>query len=721
MYGLSGNNLAIGVSLVLRDRFTGRARAAAASLNQLDKQARAAQMRQMEMQRNINAVGAGIGLMAIRGMTRMAKVGADFGYTMNYVKTIAEQKGGIGFDQLSTKAKTLGADTMFTARQVADAMKFMAMAGQDTAAIYNNVNAAVALAGATMSRLEGKGGTADIMTNIMRGFDINATEKNSMRVADVLTLATTSANTNLWDLHEAMKYSISTAKDLNVSLEETAGMVMMAGDAGIQGSMAGTATENMLRYITRAADESRKGRAGEALGALGLGPSDLQDAKGNLLAISPLLKVIGGRIESIKQSGQAGNVRAQNILTDLFGVRGKREASLLLRNMQQYDTYINKLNTQATGKALGNLESQMSTLKGVGKQLSSAWETVMINFTEAIEPVVIPLLKAATSLAKVLAKAMDTPLGKWLTVGAAGFIVMKTATMGYRAVVLSLRLVHAQMGGSLTTSASRVVGGYNAMTAAATRYSMAARGGAAASGMGMMGLLGFGGKAKWNPKSGRYHRNGGGRGGFVSAAAAQRYYGMSRRGTGVGMGRTVMGRIGNIAGKGSMIGMLGGLGLSMAGDAVGGEAGKYMSMGGNALGWAGTGAMVGSLVGPIGTATGAIVGGIGSLLFDLYNDMKEVEDAVDEAKGKKKEFNAEEWKKKAIKMQSMYEGDVIYGRGLNKTQLMATDRQGANQYLHPNGQFIQPNRIIINIDGKEAMDKVVQENNYRQLISLAAF
>src|SRR5690606_33256821 len=124
-----------------------------------------------------------------------------------------------------------GMDTMFMATQVADGMKYMAMAGMDTESIYNNISAAVALAGATMERLEGKGGTADIMTNVMRGFDIQGTEKNAMRVADVLTKAVIGANTNLWDLHEAMKYTVSTAKDLNVTLEETAAMIMMAGDA----------------------------------------------------------------------------------------------------------------------------------------------------------------------------------------------------------------------------------------------------------------------------------------------------------------------------------------------------------------------------------------------------------------------------------------------------------------------------------------------------------
>ncbi|MAO08026.1 MAG: phage tail tape measure protein [Alteromonas sp.] len=716
MYGLSGSNLSIGISLILRDQFTGRATAAGQSLDNLSRKAIAAQRRQLEMQRNINAAGAGIGIMAIRGMTQWARVGAEFGYTMNYVKTIAEEKGGVGFDMLSKRAKTLGADTMFTARQVADAMKYMAMAGQDTEAVYNNINAAVTLAGATMSRLEGKGGTADIMTNVMKGFGIDATMENSMKVADVLTTATTSANTNLSDLADAMKYSVSTAKDLNTTLEESAAMIMMAGDAGIQGSMAGTAVENMLRYITRAADETRKGRSGDALKSLGLSPRQLQDSKGNLLAMSPLLAAISRQVQNM------GTAQRQNILTDLFGVRGKREASILLRNMGDFDKFIDKLNTKSSGRASANLESQMETLMGKGWQLTSAWESFKISFTEAIEPLAIPLLKLLTGATKILTAMVETPVGKFLTMLGAGFITVRTGILAYRAVVFSLRLAHLQMGTSFTSSASQVVSGYNNMTAAANRYK-------ASSGSWFGGVMmgqNTGRFGKWAARNGmgtHVSLNSKGRqinsttGKFIKTNSAP-------MGWSIGAG-TTLGKWGSAIGKASPWAMLAGMGLSMGGNAVGGDLGKYMGMGGNAIGWAGTGAMLGSVVPGIGTAAGAIVGGVGSLLYDLYNELNETEESIRKAKAesKNKPFDPEDWKNKYRTLKSMYEGDIIYGRRMGDPngQYAATNRWGANQYLAQGMDNKSPTSITINIDGKKAMEETVRESNYRTLIELAGF
>lgn len=721
MYGLSGSNLAIGVSLILRDRFTAGARQATASMRDMNKEMLQAQREQMEMQRNMNAVGAGIGLMAIRGMKQWVDVGAEFGYTMNYVSTIAEKKGAIGFDQLSQKAKTLGADTMYTAFEVGDAMKYMAMAGQDTANIFNNIDAAVGLAGATMSQLGGKGGTADIMTNIMRGFSIEGTAENSMRVADVLTTATTSANTSLHDMAEAMKYSISTANDLNVSLEETAAAVMMAGDAGIQGSMAGTATENMLRYVTRAADETRKGRSGQALSRLGLGPEDLKDAQGNLLAISPMLRTIAQQIKGMS------NVDAQNVLTDIFGVRGKRSASLLLRNMEDFDKYVDKLNNNATGKTMGNLASQMDTLQGQMWQLSSAWGNIKIAFTESVEPVLKPILQGFTYLVKILTKAVETPVGAWLTAIGAGMVVWKTIAMGYKAIILSLRLLHMDLGGSFSKSSTSIIGGYRAMTAAANGYTAAASRASMPWGQ-RLARRGFGTYTKTSKTGRDYGMHGPS---TIFQKKGSKPQGWSHQATRAVTGSGAykgLGKFGNkFGGMGMMSAALGGTAISMGGDAIGGDAGKYISMGGNALGMAGTGAMIGSIFGPVGTAVGAIVGGVGSLGYDVYNELKKTEDKIDEAadalKGQNKpSFNLEEWRKKASLINAMSEGDQMFLAD-DPALMVGTNKKGYRDYLGGESPYgpTQPTNITINIDGKKAMERVVRKNDYETLLNLDLF
>lgn len=698
-----GSNLAIGISLILRDRFTGRAQGALGTLRGFRRESENLSRQNAKAMRDSAATGAAIGAIALRTAYRWTKVGADFGYTMNYISTIAKEKGGVTLDRLSEKALQLGENTMFTSRQIASGMRFMAMAGQDTEAVYKNITAATALAAATMSRLEGRGGAADILTNIMRGFDVEATSRNSMRVADILSKATTSANTDLWNLHEAMKYSMSTARDLGITIEETAAMAMMAGDAGIQGSMAGTATENMLRYITRAADETRTGRQGKALKTLGLTPADLQTAQGGLLPVSQLLSTIAKSID------QLGDVKRQNILTDLFGVRGKRQGSLLLRNLQRMDQYVDVLNKGSKGTAMDILNKQMKETKGLMLQLASTAETFMIKYTVALKPVLEPLLKALISGLKLINSLISTPVGKFLAIVATGFVAVKTATLGYRAIVLSLRLAHGTLGSSFAGTSTKVVGGYNAMTAAANRY------GAASARASMAG-------SAFRP--GQVYRNQRGTWTQVMPTGGHRFLKS-------GSGAARMARAGKFLGRASVPAMLGGLALSSLGEMDRDDKGNYGTLGktasiaGDTLGWAGTGAMIGSVVPGIGTVAGAIVGGVGGLLWGLYDKMDQAEKEVDKAKdGGDKPFNERMWRNKVNKLRQMGIGDIIHGQGYTPNSMWATDRMGANDWLHRPGIFNadrDPNRIIINIDGKEVMDKTINDKMYEEFINIGGF
>ena len=612
-------DMSLGISVILRDQFTAGSQRVSQSMRTMDATARRMQENQMRMQRNFNAAGAMVGIGAINQMRKWISTGADFAYTMTYVDAIAE-KNGTTFEELNQKAKKLGETTMFSAVEVASAMRFMAMAGMDTAEIFNNIDAATNLAGSTMSDLGGKGGAADILTNVMKGFKIESTE--SARVADILAKATSSANTNLFDMGEALKYAASTSKDLNVSLEESAAMVMMAGDAGIQGSMAGTAMENMMRYITVAAGGDKK-KANESLGMLGLSAADLRDTKGNLLPIADLMNKIG-------QAGtqmELGGVNMQNIYMRLFGVRGKREGSLMLRNMADYEKFVALLRDGSAGTAPNIMDKMMGSMQGNIFKLTSAWDTFKISFTEALAPVLFPLLKIVTFLLQTVSAIMSTGFGKFLTILGVGFIIAKTASMAYRAVIATIRLLHMQVGTTMSASAAQTVAGYNSMTGAAARYNATARGG-------MMGGMMGGGMGGGYSRVGNSFR--GPNGQFMSAGA----YNTAKYGSGLKgkfMGSKFGGMMGrmkmpNMMGMGMGLG-LGGMGLSMLGEKVGGNTGGALGALGKGASYGGTGMMVGSMFGPLGTAIGGIGGalwGLGSGLYDWLSSTDDNTDALED-------------------------------------------------------------------------------------------
>jgi TP901 family phage tail tape measure protein len=691
MYNVSGGNLAIGISLLMRDGFSGPAAMATASMSRMDRQMHSLAKSQLTMARNSNLLGAAIGIGVISKMASWVREGAKFGYTMQYVSSLT---GGTvkQMDKLDIRAKNLGQSTMFSSQEVVSGMRFMAMAGMNTLQIYDNIGAAVNLSIATMTSLGGKGGGADILTNIMKGFSIES--QHAARVADILTTATTSANISLTDMGETMKYAAATAMDLNVGLEEVSVMAMMAGNAGIQGTMAGTAIENMLRYITGAAGKDRK-KAVKYLGMLGLAPDDLKDARGNLKSIGSLMHLIANQASKLTDGGTKENAEAQNIYKTLFGVRGKREASIMLRNMQDYDTFLSKLNNNSSGKALEVAGGQMVTLEGRMKQWTDTLANLKIAYAESVEPVLKPFIWGLSKLVQVLNLLMKTKMGSWLTIMASGWVIVKTATLAYRAIIMSIQLVTGQFGLSTVSNTTRATAGWNSATSAAARYrAVTASMGFGGGGMGAAG--GFGGGVGGVSRAGRMYRGANGK--FINRDTYHqaRYGKYAKYTTRMPKGMGSMGtRIPSMRG-GFGLGMAASLGLGMASNAVGTDSGggKALSTLSDAANFGMMGGTIGSLFGPVGTAVGAVVGAAGGALWNVYNQLQGVEETIKGVDTDKAIFSEAAWKERAEMFMNMKEGEVRTGfayqnRGTSVDEILAE----------------KPivNEIVVNLDGYELL------------------
>jgi TP901 family phage tail tape measure protein len=83
----------------------------------------------------------------------------------------------------------------------------------------------------------------------MSGFTMTADQAG--RAADVFATITSSANTDVHQLGEAMKYASSTANAAGMDIEQTAAVLGVLADSGIKGSMAGTTFNAMLRDMKK--------------------------------------------------------------------------------------------------------------------------------------------------------------------------------------------------------------------------------------------------------------------------------------------------------------------------------------------------------------------------------------------------------------------------------------------------------------------------------------
>ena len=82
-------------------------------------------------------------------------------------------------------------------------------------------------------------------------------ERAATLVGDQLTKAAMASNMSVQDLAESIKYSAASMVTLRQQLPQVAAMIGTLGNAGIQGSMAGTSIRNMADYLTQVHNQSK--------------------------------------------------------------------------------------------------------------------------------------------------------------------------------------------------------------------------------------------------------------------------------------------------------------------------------------------------------------------------------------------------------------------------------------------------------------------------------
>lgn len=461
---VGGSALGIGVTMFLRDQFSGPAARIRSAAQVTAQEMRRMQEQQLRQQRNMYAGMAFAGGMAIRRMGKVVSSAAKFGYEMEFVKQIAKTTDK-EMQNLSNQAMEIGQRTIFFAKDVAEGMRFMAMAGMGYKDVAGNIAAAVDLAAAANLSIAGRGGAADIMTNIMIAFKKDAAE--SSYVADILAEAATSANLSVFELGEALKYSASTAMTLNISLEESTAILQTIADAGIQGSMAGVAFENSMRYLSQATGKFASGAARKALAELGLTGADFRDASGNVNSMTQNITVLKKAMTGL------GTGERYDLAKALFGVRGARAGLLLINNYSRFMQHLGSFQ-DAQGRSAEISSGMMDTLEGQLLRFTSAWKNLGVMFTKGIEPVLRPLIYGFEILVKLIQKLVKIPiLGNMLTTGFAAFIALNTVAFAFKAIVKGIRLITMQTASTTTLFQTKAVWGWKSMTAAAREYNAA--------------------------------------------------------------------------------------------------------------------------------------------------------------------------------------------------------------------------------------------------------
>lgn len=456
MIGDTKSLVEVGVSMVLRDKFSSETGKISQSFNNMMN----------DMNDWNRAIQMSAGNAVQNSMRFLGGMAEAYQYSAKVQDTIfmASKIAGATAEQqteMMQLAQAVNAVTPLTAADIASGQRYLAMAGNTVEQIKDMTGPAAKLASILGQPFGGKGGVADLMTNIMSMYVIPS--QQATKVTDDLYTAVTNANMSLTDLAQAITYAGADMANAGYDLRQTAAAIGVLGDMGIQGSSAGTALANMIRYLQLSlADQKKKGFS--ALTSLGLSPQDFFDAEGNLIRLDKVYRKFG---EALMNKPLLERTKA---FYNIFGVRGTRDISNQIRNMMAGSDKMTKILEQYdknSGIVEQVTEERLKTPQGIIEAFKSNFENLVVNIGSTLADVFNPILTVFTKISQWVQGIAGTIGGQIVVKALAWGSITALVVNGYRYLAATGRMLSTYMQQTNTQSQATASGVSKSAAAAA--------------------------------------------------------------------------------------------------------------------------------------------------------------------------------------------------------------------------------------------------------------
>ncbi len=349
-------------------------------------------------------------------------IAADFQEGMSNVKALSGATAQ-EMAELTAMAKELGAETKYTARESSEAMGYMAMAGWDAQQMISGMDGVINLARASGEDLAL---VSDIVTDNLTAFGLTAAD--TAHFADVLAAAATKSNTSVSIMGETFKQSASVAGALGYSIEDVAVATGLMANAGVKGSISGTALKNTFNGLLE----------GVTLTSAAFGEYEYSAVRtdGTMKDFAGTTNELRGYFEQMTEAERVNNAMA---IAGQHGYNGL--LAILNATDEDYASLTNSINN-CSGAAQRMAEIKMDNLNGQLALMNSAWEAVQTTIGEQFNPELRDLAELGTDvLTWINTFVQEHPsLVKGITVAAGAF---GAATVAITGVTAAIRVANA--------------------------------------------------------------------------------------------------------------------------------------------------------------------------------------------------------------------------------------------------------------------------------------
>lgn len=319
----------------------------------------------------------------------VAAGGAATSVAASFDDAMSQVQGALGgastdMDGLRDLALQLGADTVFSATESAQAMVELAKGGLTEAQIKGGALAAsMDLAAAGQLNLADAAATT---VQMMGSFGLGAGD--ATRIANALAGAANASSADVSDLTQAMSQCSAQASLAGWSLEDTAAALALFADHGVKGSDAGTSLKTMLQRLAAPTDQ-----AAEAIAAYGL---NIRDSNGEMKDISGIADELTGKL------GGLSDAERDAALQTIFGSDASRAAAILMQSGSEgLAKYIAATNDATAAETMAN--AQKGELSWALENMGGAVESASIAFGTALAPAITAVAGVIGNVAEAFA------------------------------------------------------------------------------------------------------------------------------------------------------------------------------------------------------------------------------------------------------------------------------------------------------------------------------
>lgn len=299
-----------------------------------------------------------------------------------------------GIEAITAQIKDLGAKTEFTAVQAGEGMEFLALAGLNASESIEVLPTILDTAAAgAMGLKEASDIVTDSMSALGGAFDANMPKsERAIMLADKMALVQSKANTNIFQLGEAVKYGGGILTGFGVPLDQSIAALGKLADAGLKGSTGGTNIGAMFNKLVKPT-----AKASKFLGKFGLSVKNLP-----LQDIGKLTDKLKGVLGTITNQNERGQMAVE-----LFGRIGIKAYNALANAGGKSIGELAKKIEGAGGSASKMAEIQRATFKGMTLQFQSAVSALQTEigllFIQG-ERTILPILKTIVTTVQGMAQ-----------------------------------------------------------------------------------------------------------------------------------------------------------------------------------------------------------------------------------------------------------------------------------------------------------------------------